>query len=61
VIVDVDGFHRPRLHIDIPYLKREIVPRKDKPTVMTELDIRYGRDDFGEEGPVRRVFLFLIF
>lgn len=61
VIVDIDRFDRSWLHIDIPYFERKVVSWEYVPTIMTELDVWYRRDDFGEEGPIRRVFLFLIF
>jgi len=49
MIVDGNCLHRPRVHVDIPDLEREVVPRQDVPPVVTELDVRYRRDDLGKE------------
>lgn len=39
----------PVLHVDIPDLERQVVSREDVSSIMAKLDIRYRRDDFGEE------------
>jgi hypothetical protein len=38
-----------RLHIDVPDLQRQIVPRQDVSAVMAELDVGYRGNDFGKE------------
>lgn len=40
MIVNRDSFHRPRVHIDVPNLERQVVPREDVPSIVTELDVR---------------------
>ena len=49
MVMDRNRFHRPRVHIDIPNLEGEVVPRQDVPPVVTELDVRDRRNDLGKE------------
>lgn len=49
MIVDRNRFHRPRVHIDVPNLERQIVPRKDIPPIVAELDVRDRRNDLRKE------------
>lgn len=42
MIVDRDGLYGSRLHVDVPDLEIEVVPREDVPSVATELDVRDG-------------------
>lgn len=44
-----DRLDRSRLHVDIPDLEVEVVPREDVPPIATELDVRDRRDDLREE------------
>jgi len=61
VVVNLDRPDRSRVHVDVPDLEREIIPREHVSPVVAELDVRYGGDDFGEEGSVRGVFLLFEF
>ena len=61
VIVNLDCPDRSRVHVDVPDLEREIISREHVSPVVAELDVRYGGDNFGEEGSVRGVFLFFEF
>ena len=61
VIVNLDRPNRSRVHVDVPDLEREIIPREHVSPILAELDVRYGGDNFGEEGSVRGVFLFFKF
>lgn len=49
MVMNGDRLHRPRVHIDIPNLERQVVPRQDVPPVMTEFDVRDRGNDLGEE------------
>jgi hypothetical protein len=59
VIMDGNGLHRARLHVDVPDLEGEIVARQDIPPIVTELDIRYRRYDLREERAGCWILLFL--
>ena len=59
MVVYRNGLDWFRLHVDVPDLQRQIVSREDVPSIMTELDVRDRRDDFGEEGSVSGVLFFL--
>ena len=52
MVVDRDSLQWTVLHVDVPDLEIQVVARQDVPPVSTELDIRDGRDDLGEERPV---------
>ena len=49
MIMNRDRLHRPRVHVDVPDLERQIISREDVPPVVTELDVRDRRDDLGKE------------
>ena len=49
MVMNRDRLHRPRVHVDVPDLERQVVPRQDIPPVMAELDVRDRRNDLGEE------------
>lgn len=59
MIVNVDRFHRLAVHVDVPYLKRQVVSGQYVSPVLRELDVRDRRDDLREEGFLRRIFFFL--
>lgn len=50
MIVNVDRFHRLAVHVDVPYLKRQVVTGQYVSPVLRELDVRDRRDDLREEG-----------
>lgn len=49
MVVNRNGLQWPVLHVDVPDLQIEVVARQDVSSIVAELDIRDGRDDFGEE------------
>ena len=49
MIMDGDRLHWPRVHVDIPDLEGQVVPRQDVSPVVTELDVGYRRNDLGKE------------
>jgi len=49
MIMNGDRLHRPRVHVDVPDLERQVVSRQDIPSIMAELDVRYRRNDLGKE------------
>ena len=57
--MDLIGFDRLRVHLKVPDLDGEVVPRDHVATVVAELHVRYTRDDLREETPVGRVFRLL--
>ena len=59
--MNLDRPDRPRVHVDVPDLERQIIPREHVSPVVAELDVRYGGDNFREERSVRGVFLFFEF
>lgn len=46
---------RPRLHVQVPDLDREIIPGEHVPAAVAELHVGHRGDDFGEEGAVTGV------
>lgn len=59
MIVNVNRFHRLVIHVDIPYLKRQVVTGQYVSPILRELDVRDRRDDLREEGFLRWIFFFL--
>ena len=59
MIVNVDGFHRLAVHVDVPYLKRQIVSGQYVSPILREFDVGDRRDNLREEGFLRRIFFFL--
>lgn len=49
MVVDVDDFERPGLHVHVPNLESQVIAGDDVSSVPTEFTIRDGGDDFGEE------------
>lgn len=59
VIMDVNRPEWLALHVHVPNLERQVVTSEDIPSVPTEPDIRYRRNDFGEERAICGIlFLF---
>lgn len=59
VFVDGDGLDGLSLHVDIPDLDRQVIPRHDVSAVVGESDVGDGGDDFGKEGAGGGIFFLL--
>lgn len=46
VVVDVDCLDRSALHVDVPDLQRKVVARENVASILAELDVGNGRNDF---------------
>ena len=61
VLVNGDCLHWLTFHVHVPDLDSEIIAGKDVTTIMTEADVRNGRDNLREEGTGGWVLLLLKF
>jgi hypothetical protein len=59
MVMDVDRLDWLALHCSVPDLECQVIPRQNVFSVLGELDIRNGRDDFGKERFLGRILLFL--
>lgn len=53
-----DSLDRLAFHGNIPNLEGEVIPRQNVFSILAELQVRDGADNFREKGLVCRVFLF---